>query len=93
MMPLQRTCDAENQVRNKLSNGPLRAQSNGTKPEYSATQGRRDLPGICWYLAKRTGHTVKQGGTADAASNCSFALDRKESVEGFFVALGSIPEG
>ena len=28
MMPLQRTCDAENQVRNKLSNGPLRAQSN-----------------------------------------------------------------
>ncbi|MBP5416027.1 MAG: hypothetical protein J6Y58_00725 [Clostridiales bacterium] len=36
---------------------------------------------------------MKQGGTADAASNCSFALDRKESVEGFFVALGSIPEG
>ncbi len=28
MMPLQRACDAENQVRNKLSNGPLRAQSN-----------------------------------------------------------------
>ncbi len=29
MMPLQRTRDAENRVRNKLSNGPLRAQSNG----------------------------------------------------------------
>ena len=29
MMPLQRACDAENQVRNKLSNGPRRAQSNG----------------------------------------------------------------
>ncbi len=29
MMPLQRACDAESQVRNKLSNGPLRAQSNG----------------------------------------------------------------
>lgn len=28
MMPLQRTCGAESQVRNKLSNGPLRAQSN-----------------------------------------------------------------
>ncbi len=28
MMPLQRACDAEMQVRNKLSNGPLRAQSN-----------------------------------------------------------------
>ncbi len=27
MMPLQRACDAENQVRNKLSNGPQRAQS------------------------------------------------------------------
>lgn len=31
MMPLQRACDAENQARNKLSNGPLRAQSNGSK--------------------------------------------------------------
>ena len=26
-MPLQRACDAENQARNNLSNGPLRAQS------------------------------------------------------------------
>ena len=29
MMPLQRACGAESQVRNKLSKGPLRAQSNG----------------------------------------------------------------
>ncbi len=29
MMPLQRACGAESQVRNKLSNGPPRAQSNG----------------------------------------------------------------
>ena len=28
MMPVQRTRDAESRVRNKLSNGPLRAQSN-----------------------------------------------------------------
>lgn len=28
MMPLQRACGAESQVRNKLSNGPQRAQSN-----------------------------------------------------------------
>mgnify|MGYP007094085256 FL=1 len=28
MMPLQRACGAEKQVRNKSSNGPLRAQSN-----------------------------------------------------------------
>ena len=37
MMPLQRACDAESQVRNKLSNGPLRAQSNVRSTEYSAT--------------------------------------------------------
>lgn len=36
-MTLQRACDAENQVRNKLSNGPLRAQSNVIFKEYSAT--------------------------------------------------------
>ena len=37
MMPLQRACVAESQVRNKLSNGPLRAQSNVRSTEYSAT--------------------------------------------------------
>ena len=37
MMPLQRTCGAESQVRNKLSNGPLRAQSNEIFSKYSAT--------------------------------------------------------
>ena len=31
MMPLQRACDAENQVRNKLPNGPQRAQSKERK--------------------------------------------------------------
>ncbi len=39
MMPLQRTCGAESQVRNKLSNGPLRVQSNVIFTEYSATCG------------------------------------------------------
>ncbi len=38
MMPLQRARDAENRVRNKLSNGPLRAQSNVIFTKYSATQ-------------------------------------------------------
>ena len=38
IMPLQRTCDAENQVRYILSNGPLRAQSKAhCFAEYSAT--------------------------------------------------------
>ena len=30
MMPLQRACHAESQARNKLSNGPLRVQSNAS---------------------------------------------------------------
>ena len=66
MMPLQRACDAESQVRNKLSNGPLRAQSNVISQSILRRVGRRHLPGICWYPAKRTGHTVNQGGTADS---------------------------
>ena len=37
MMPLQRARVAESRVRNKLSNGPLRAQSNVIFTEYSAT--------------------------------------------------------
>ena len=37
MMPLQRAWEAESRVRNKLSNGPLRAQSNVIFTEYSAT--------------------------------------------------------
>jgi len=37
MMPLQRACDAGNQAGNKLSNGPLRAQSNVIFTKYSAT--------------------------------------------------------
>ncbi len=38
MMPLQRACAAESQVRNKLSNGPLRVQSKVyLYTQYSAT--------------------------------------------------------
>lgn len=36
-MPLQRACGAVIQVGNRLSNGPLRAQSNVLCTEYSAT--------------------------------------------------------
>ena len=45
MMPLQRACDAENQARNKLSNGPLRAQSNVILTEYSATLQQTSFAG------------------------------------------------
>ena len=55
MMPLQRTCGAESQVRNKLSNGPLRVQSNGISQSILQRVGIRQLPGICWYPAKCIG--------------------------------------
>ena len=51
MMPLQRACDAESQVRNKLSNGPLRVQSNGRNPRvfcnvlaYVSCRGYEGIP-------------------------------------------------
>ena len=83
-MPLQRTCDAENQVRNKLSNGPLRAQSNGVSGVFCDVEGRRNMPGICWYPAKRTGQTVNQGGTAN---RIVFVLDRDFILSGTFLFL------
>ncbi len=44
-MPLQRTCVAESQVRNKSSNGPLRVQSNAHGAKYSATCGHTSVAG------------------------------------------------
>ena len=45
MMPLQRVRIAESRIRNKLSNGPLRAQSNTVPVEYSATWGHTSVAG------------------------------------------------
>jgi hypothetical protein len=49
MMPIQRACGAENQARNKLSNGPLRVQSNVEilliDTEYTATCGHTLVAG------------------------------------------------
>lgn len=45
MMPLQRACVGESQVRNKLSNGPLRVQSNAHGAKYSATCGHTSVAG------------------------------------------------
>ena len=56
MMPLQRACCAEKRLRNKLSNGPWRVQSNADDPQSILQRaGIRQLPGICWYPAKGTG--------------------------------------
>ena len=44
MMPLQRACGAESQVRNKLSNGPLRVRRN-CNTKYSVTCGHTSVAG------------------------------------------------
>ena len=54
-MPLQRARVAESRVRNKLSNGPLRVQSNAISQSILQRVGIRQLPGICWYPAKGAG--------------------------------------
>ena len=45
-MPLQRACDAEKQVRNSLSNGPLRAQSKEGCGRQTAGLQDRNRPSI-----------------------------------------------
>jgi hypothetical protein len=51
-MPLQRVRGAESRIRNKLSNGPPRAQSNGDFQSILRRMDKRKLSEICWYLAK-----------------------------------------
>ena len=50
--------------------------------------GIRQLPGICWYPAKRTGYTVNQGGTAGEVY--TLVLDRNDNSvkSGLFYVLG-----
>ena len=50
--------------------------------EYSATCGIRQLPGICWYPAKRTEYSVNQGGTADKEL---FVLDKTQVLSRTFL--------
>ena len=74
MMPLQRARGAESRVRNKLSNGPLRAQSKASA-KYSATCGHTSVAGGMLVLRKVHGViAVNKGGTAD---KCLFVLGRK----------------
>ena len=85
IMLLQRARVAESRVKNRLSNGPLRAQSKAYfTPSILRRVGIRQLPGICRYPAKRTAVVaVNQGGTADKVY--LFVLDRfYHSVKGVF---------
>ena len=64
MMPLQRARGAESRVRNKLSNGPPRAQSKANA-EYSATCWHTSVAGDMLVSRRAHGSAVNQGGTAD----------------------------
>ena len=60
MMPIQRVCGAESQAGNKLSNGPLRVQSNVMLSQSILQRvGMRQLPGIYWYPVKRIGFSYE----------------------------------
>ena len=66
-MPFQRACVAGNQVRNKLSNGPLRAQSNGVSQ--SILRRCRQAYKCRGYVSipiSAQVRPVNQGGTADS---------------------------
>ena len=86
MMPLQRARAAENRVRNKLSNGPLRVQSNGEPAFQSILQrvGIRQLPGICWYPAKGHGGS-RECKVAPRINFDLFVLDRIFFCQDVFV--------
>ena len=74
-MLLQRTCDDENQVKNKLSNGPRRVQSNVLKQSilqreaYVSCRGYDGIP-----LSARSFPWI-QGGTADKLFDYSSLTD------------------
>ena len=68
MMPLQRVRDAENRVRNKLSNGPRRVQSNVKRyfhRVFCNVQAYVSCRGYAGILLSAQVIPVNQGGTAD----------------------------
>lgn len=90
-MPVQRTRDAESRVRNKLSNGSLRAQSNGSIPEYSATlQAGVTCRGYIGILLSAQVYPVNQGGTADKIY--SSLTETIYSVKGVFLFSENVPD-
>ena len=67
MMPLQRACDAESQVRNKLSNGPRRVQSNASdRRVFCNVWAYVSCRGYDGILPSAQVSPVNQGGTADS---------------------------
>ncbi len=66
-MPSQRACDAENQARNKLSNGPRRVQSNDLFGVFCDVTARVSCRGYAC-IRKVHGSAVNQGGTAKSVA-------------------------
>ena len=65
-MRAQRVRDAENRIEMQIAKWTAEGTvKSSVAAEYSVTWGIRQLPEICWYLAKSRGHTLKQGGTAE----------------------------
>ena len=84
VVPSPRVRAAESRAERRQANGSRRARGTVERPSISRRGGIRQLPGICWYPAKRTAYAVNQGGTADRKV---FVLDRSlDSVRGFFAA-------
>jgi len=64
MIP-QRTCVAESQVKNRLTNGSLRVRSNVLAQSIPQRYDVRKSSGVCQYPAKCMAFAVNQGGNAD----------------------------
>ena len=80
MMPLQRTCVGESQVRNKLSNGPLRAQSNVSDHKvFCDVKADVICRGYAGILTSARSY-VNQGGTADSLYSSLIELFSIEDV-------------
>ena len=86
MMPSQRACGAGMQVGNKLSNGPLRAQSKVICRVFCDVMAYVSCRGYVCILLSAQYIAVNQGGTTDK-SNYSSLTELRFSVRGFLFAL------
>ena len=88
VMPPQRARGAESRVGNKLSNGPLRVQSNGSFQSILQRGGIRQLPGMCRHPARAQGRTCENK-VAPRISFYSSLTERDTFCQGRFL----LPEG
>ena len=82
MMPLQRVWDAENQMRNKLSNGPLRVQGTAAHLPHSILQRRAyvSCPGCVGIPPSAWGRSHEVRVAPRIEGQALFVLDRRGSL-------------